>query len=186
MGTSVSKAYLLKPLPPATLVLEPLILFYCYCWINMGEKAKEWGKNHGSVSKNKQHDQHHEQSFDRQAGSDFGFLIYCTPQRKFQTQHQGWDAGGGRYSDQVQRLNDQIFKLKVTNLIECFGITDRETVPKKHRKTVCPISPSTKFDQTLGLQILCSSAFTIDMLSFFKESPRSSSLYDYSYGWRGT
>lgn len=110
----------------------------------MGEKTKEWGKNHGSLSKNKQHDQHYEQSFDRQAGSDFGFLIYCTPQRKFQTQHQGWDAGEGRYSDQVQRLNDQIFKLKVTEsnyLIECFGITDRETVPKKHRKQSAQYHP---------------------------------------------
>ena len=47
----------------------------------MGKYGREsWrvGKNHGSLSKNKGQDQHSEQGCDK-VGSDFSFLVYCTP-----------------------------------------------------------------------------------------------------------
>ena len=54
-----------------------------------GEKAEERGKNHGSLSKNKQQDQQSEQSFDIQAGNDLVSSFPVLLQHKFQVHHQG-------------------------------------------------------------------------------------------------
>lgn len=61
--------------------------------------------------------QHSEQSFDRQAGGGFVFLMYCVPSAKIPGSASS--IGGGMleeagYEGQVQRLNDYIFKLQVT------------------------------------------------------------------------
>ena len=79
-----------------------------------GRESWRVRKNRGSLSKNKGQDQLSEQSCDK-VGSDFSFLAYCTPAGLPSAKLTIRDGMQGKAvnSDQVQRLSDQIFKLKV-------------------------------------------------------------------------